>query len=89
MFAKLLLLVGLFRSAFGTNNTPKNATQATYWLADNFEGTTFFDNFQFNTYDDPTHGRVCSFFTMHFVFFMRLCFILYRLCELHGQGTCI
>lgn len=55
--SKLLLLTGLFWTVFGADSSPKNASQAAYYLADNFAGTSFFDNFQFNTYDDPTHGE--------------------------------
>ena len=57
MMSKLLILTGLFWTVFGADISPKNASQATYYLADNFAGTSFFDNFQFNTYDDPTNGN--------------------------------
>jgi hypothetical protein len=35
-----------------------NVTGSSYYLMDSFEGQAFFDNFQFQTDDDPTHGNI-------------------------------
>ncbi|KAI0052819.1 glycoside hydrolase family 16 protein [Auriscalpium vulgare] len=34
------------------------ALAATYSVVDTYQGSNFFDNFVFETFDDPTHGRV-------------------------------
>jgi len=34
------------------------ALAALYSLTDNWQGTSFWDNFSFEEIDDPTHGRV-------------------------------
>jgi hypothetical protein len=34
------------------------ALAARYHLTDNWQGSSFWDNFEFQAIDDPTHGRV-------------------------------
>ena len=65
MFGILILttaLLSVLSVSFGSNDTA-NTTSASYYLVDNFSGTTFFDNFEFQTFDDPTHGTNGSFST--------------------------
>lgn len=58
MMTNMLLLMSIMGSVISaTAEFPRNATQTSYYLTDNFAGTTFFDNFHFDTYDDPTHGN--------------------------------
>ncbi len=59
MMTNMLLLMSIVGSVVSAAaEFPRNATQASYYLTDNFAGTTFFDNFHFDTYDDPTHGKL-------------------------------
>ncbi len=58
-----------------------NAT-ASYYLQDNFSGSTFFDNFVFETMNDPTNGKrthvakQCMCFSCYDVFgFLRLGYV--------------
>lgn len=58
MMTNMLLLLSLIGSVISASvEFLRNSTQASYYLTENFAGTTFFDNFHFDTYDDPTHGE--------------------------------
>lgn len=61
MLSGLVFTLSLCLGAVLGEAGPKNVTSTVYYLQDNFSGTSFFDNFYFETMDDPTHGMNSGF----------------------------
>jgi hypothetical protein len=55
--SQVVLLLSYFAVAQAASEG-KNVSSSGYYLQDNFSGTSFFDNFAFETMDDPTHGSL-------------------------------